>query len=107
MKKFIALGWTLFIGLPALTVLAAGPADSGNDDYIIGPRDVLNVSVWGESDLQNLCEVSGAGAINFFFLGDVKVAGLTLKEAREKITPLLKDGYIKNPVVIIKVEQFK
>jgi polysaccharide export outer membrane protein len=107
MKKFLVWGIALLICMACRPISAADAADSSADDYIIGPRDVLDISVWGESSLESLAEVSATGTVNFFFLGDVQVSGLTLKQAREKITALLEDGYIKNPIVIIKVSQFK
>ncbi|HUT52442.1 MAG TPA: polysaccharide biosynthesis/export family protein [bacterium] len=107
MKKAIVLGILLLIGLGAGPGRSNEPAGLSAEDYIIGPRDILEIAVWGEDNLHLLCEVSAYGTINYFFLGDVKVAGLTLKQAREKITALLANGYINNPVVILRINNFK
>jgi len=80
---------------------------AGQTDYTVGHKDKITVKVWGE-DMEITTEVSTAGTIQFFFLGEIKVAGLTTSEIKEKIESQLKSkGYLNNPVVIVKIEEFK
>lgn len=50
--------------------------------------------------------VNADGEINFPVLGKFKVAGLTTKEANEKLTNTLSE-YIKNPIVNMRLTNFK
>ncbi len=80
----------------------------GQTDYTVGNKDKITVKVWGEDGMEITTEVSYAGTIQFFLLGEVKVAGLTTSEIKEKIESQLKSkGYLNNPVVIVKIEEFK
>lgn len=101
MKKQTALLAGLFFIL-----VAAATTGEVSEDYIIGPRDILNVVVWGETDMAEKVEVASDGTIPFFYVGKVKVAGLSVSQARDRLVALLADGYIRNPVVILKVEEF-
>jgi len=82
-------------------------AISTAQDYRIRERDVLKITVYEHPDLTIGVRVSGDGTITFPLLGNIKVAGLTEKEAGENILRLLADGYIINPQVSILVEEYK
>ncbi|MFO8056403.1 MAG: polysaccharide biosynthesis/export family protein [bacterium] len=76
-------------------------------DYSVGPKDVITVEVWGE-DMKITSEVSSDGTIQFFFLGQIQVAGLNTSQIKEKIENELKsEGYLNDPVVIVKIEEYK
>jgi len=103
MKKLPALLAGLFFLLIAAAVLAEEDAE----DYIIGARDILYVNVWGEANMEEKVEVAADGTIPFFYVGKVKVAGLSVSQARDRLTASLADGYIRKPVVILKVEEYR
>ena len=50
--------------------------------------------------------VNADGDINFPVIGKLKVAGLTTKQINEKLIEILRT-YIKNPIVIIRLINFK
>lgn len=76
-------------------------------DYIVGERDVLRITVYDNPDLTTVARVSGEGTILFPLIGEVKVAGLTIPQIARKIADLLADGYIVNPQVIVFIEEFR
>lgn len=92
--------------LPAISRESSGN-NPNEDEYSIGPRDKLWIEVWGEETLREIFEVSGSGTIHFYFLGEIQVAGLTQEQVRQKITALLADGYIHNPVVMVRINEYK
>lgn len=93
--------------LGMLLVVSAAVADTRTRDYTVGPRDTLLIKVWGEN-LEVTEEVSNRGSIQFFFLGEVQVAGLTTDQVREKITrELIARQYFKDPVVIVQLVEHK
>ncbi len=80
---------------------------AGADDYIIGPGDVLKISVYDHDDLQTVSRVSENGIIILPLLGQVKVNGLSISQTSKKIADLYSDGYIINPQVSIFVQEFR
>ena len=82
------------------------PAVPG-EGYVIGPQDSLSIIVTDESDLTGKYRVDGDGTISMPYLSRVLLAGLSLAEAQDKVTALLKKDFIRNPQVRIEVDQFK
>ena len=77
------------------------------EGYVIGAQDNLSIIVTDETDLTGKYRVDADGTISMPYLQRVPVAGLSLQEAQDKITALLKKDFIKNPQVRIEVDQFK
>jgi len=73
------------------------------DDYIIGPEDVLEISVWRNPDLSREVMVRPDGRVSLPLIGDVKAVGRTTSELRDDITERLK-SYKENPTVAIVVK---
>lgn len=68
------------------------------DEYRINAGDSISIIVYNHSDLSVTTVVTPDGYIGLVFAGQIKVAGLTLKQAADAITAALQD-YIKNPAV--------
>jgi len=101
MKTFIALVFSLLIGLSGTAYC---------ESYVIGPEDVLQISVWGSPELSvQQLPVRPDGLISVPLIGDIKADGMTpdqLKAYLEK--EYLK--YIKEPnvsVIVTAVNSFK
>ena len=73
------------------------------DDYIVGPEDILEISVWRNPDLSREVMVRPDGRISLPLIGDVKAVGLTTSELRDDIKEKLKE-YKENPTVAIVVK---
>ena len=73
------------------------------DDYIIGPEDILEISVWRNPDLSREVMVRPDGRISLPLIGDVTAVGNTTSELRDEITDKLK-SYKENPTVAIVVK---
>jgi polysaccharide biosynthesis/export protein len=95
----------LFIWHMALFGLAR-PA-FGQTDYRIGPQDVLNVTVYGESELSGKYTVEQDGTFTFPLVGRVKAGGITLREFEQVLKRQLSDGFLKNPQVSIAIETYR
>jgi polysaccharide export outer membrane protein len=75
-------------------------------EYLLGPGDIVRISVFKNPDLSLDARVSEAGAIAYPLIGSVPVSGLTLPGAERKIAQLLKDGgFVLNPQVNILLTQ--
>ena len=90
-------------------VLLAVTTFAQEEPYIIGPSDVLSVTIFagGKTQEAQHLTVSSKGTINFPFLGQVEAEGLSVSELAENVTrPLAKDYYV-NPQVLISVRDYK
>jgi len=73
--------------------------------YTIAITDSLRVSVFGEEDLSRVSRVDAKGTVNLPLIGEVKVFGLTLREAEQLIANAYREGrFLRNPQVTINVE---
>ena len=76
-------GYDIFDQVPAaFEPTAAGPADP---EYVIGPSDILRVTVWGQVELRQELPVDKEGRIFIPTIGQILVSGLTLDRATETI----------------------
>lgn len=92
----------LLIGLVSLCLL---PRASGQE-YTIGPRDVLKITIWGQEDLSKDSPVDADGFVPFPLVGRVKADGLTTKEFAARLRELLEKDYLVNPQVIVSVKEY-
>jgi polysaccharide export outer membrane protein len=77
---------------------------SSDSSYLIGPRDVLDISVWKEPDLTRLVPVRPDGKISLPLLNDVQASGLTPMQLAAQITNSLQK-YVTNPEVTVIVTE--
>ena len=77
------------------------------EDYIVGPGDVLKITVYDHNDLQTTVRVTDDGFVAMPLLGQVKVQGMKTSEITKELTNLLANGYIVNPQVNIFIEEFR
>jgi polysaccharide export outer membrane protein len=73
-------------------------------NYVIGPQDVLDISVWKENELTRTVPVRPDGKISMPLLNDVRAAGLTPNQLAAQITTSLK-RFVTDPQVTIIVTQ--
>lgn len=73
-------------------------------DYIIGPEDVLEITVWRNQDLSKVVAVRPDGRISMPLIGDVNAVGRTPSQLTEEIASKLKE-YKENPSVAIVVKE--
>src|SRR5919197_967058 len=77
--------------------------------YVIGPEDVLDISVWKNTDISRTVPVRPDGKISLPLLNDVQAAGLTALELRKDLAQKLAE-YVPSPevsVIVSDVRSFK
>jgi polysaccharide biosynthesis/export protein len=86
--------------------LAGGPAGSLEPptDYLIGPEDVVVISVWKEEGLEQEVIVRPDGKLSFPLAGDVAAEGRTPEQVQQDITTKIA-RYIPDPVVTVTVKE--
>jgi polysaccharide export outer membrane protein len=75
--------------------------------YVIGPQDVLQITVFDEPDLTNKYRVDADGYITFPLISRVPASGMTIGEFQNLLRKQLAAGYLKNPQVRVDVDQYK
>jgi polysaccharide export outer membrane protein len=94
---------------PEVAAVREDSLNAGPGAYLIGPEDVLDISVWKEDALKKESLVRPDGGISFPLVGDLQASGKTTEEVRLEITDRLKK-YIADPVVsvsILKASNYK
>ena len=84
------------------------PSITGND-YVIGPEDVLQITVWKNDTLSRVVPVRPDGKISLPLLHDVQAAGLTSMQLRDKIAKALSE-FMPHPevsVILTDVRSFR
>ncbi|MGH9348879.1 MAG: polysaccharide biosynthesis/export family protein [Vicinamibacterales bacterium] len=97
--------WCLGFGvvLASLAVCQAQTAVS----YVIGPRDVLAITVFDQTTLSNKYTVETDGTFTFPLVGRVRAAGLTLRDFESELKRLLADGYFKDPQLSVAIDEYR
>lgn len=101
---------TRFIGVCLMFVMAAAVHAAGTQEpinYVIGPQDVLTISVFDQEDLGGKYSVDADGTFTFPLVGRVKAGGLTLRQLETELKRLLKDGFFKDPQLAVGVDQYR
>ena len=75
---------------------------SPNEDYVIGPEDLLEINVWREPELTTKTVVRPDGKIGIPLLSEVQASGLTTRQLREHLQQQFAE-YVQGPQVSITV----
>jgi len=104
-RNYLTAAILLIILIIAPPLWAADqPPITTTQDYIIGPGDVLDISVWNNEALTKAVTVLPDGKIHFPLIGEIVVGGKTLvdleKELKTKIHP-----FVPDPELSVMVQQ--
>ncbi len=113
-KKFIAF-LSLLCLIVAASAFAAEPVVQGEQpaaasldifmpDYVIGPGDVLFVSVWKNQELTKQMPVLPDGKISYALIGELQAGGVTVSALEKELRTRLAK-YIPDPVLSVSVLQ--
>ena len=86
-------------------MFAAAKMHTDPSDYLLGSGDLLEITVFESESLNTTTRVSSRGYVTLPLLGQIKVKGLTAREAEVKIEDLYRAKYIKDPHVSVFVEE--
>lgn len=84
---------------------APGILVAADQDYRIGPRDVIEIKVDDAPELSLTAEVNADGTIVMHYLKRITVAGKTTDELSKEIADGLRGRYLKDPNVMVSVKQ--
>jgi polysaccharide export outer membrane protein len=101
MKNLIVIVLGIWVCMASSLVEAS---ESPATDYVIGPGDVLDISVWKVEELTKVVVVLPDGKIGFPLVGNIQAAGKNVNELSEIINSKL-TRYIPHPELSVVVQQ--
>ena len=99
-------GWAS-LSLLLLLAAAAALAQPTDSDYKLGPGDKITIRVFGEDDLSMDVRLNDTGRLNYPFLGELVVQGLTVTELEHLIARGLKGAYLRDPTVTVLIAEYR
>ncbi|PCO04634.1 capsular biosynthesis protein [Microbulbifer flavimaris] len=94
----------LAMGTSAALAITQGSLES---NYRLGSGDKILINVYGEDDLTVETQLSDSGLVNYPFLGELKVNGMTVAELEARIHQGLKGDYLVNPNVHVSILEYR
>ena len=94
--------------IAALVGLVLGTPARANDPYVMGPGDLLSITVYagGEKQVDFTGYISALGTITSPLLGEIKVAGMTIYELERSMRDTLAKDFYVDPQVMVSVKEY-
>lgn len=91
---------------PPLTEFA--PSNDYEDPlrYTLGPEDVIEIAVMRHPEFSGVYPINMEGKIQYKFIGDLEVTGLTKKELEQKVSSII-SNYVINPEINVTILEYK
>jgi len=83
------------------------PQDKFVSEYRIGPKDLIEISVFGVQELNRTVRVSEDGKITLPLLGEIDVNDLTATELEKRLSGLLGEKMLQNPQVTVFIKEYQ
>ncbi len=77
------------------------------NQYRLGAGDLLQITVYGQDDLSLKTRLTDIGVVNYPYLGEVKVIGMTISELENYIYKGLKGDYLVEPSVSVSILDYR
>lgn len=104
----LSIRFSILLLIPAVLLQSSlGFSADLETSYRLGPGDYIQVRIFGEEDLDMDVKLDSSGIISYPFLGDLKIAGLSVSEVEDLIVDGLKGPYLVNPIVNITVIEYR
>lgn len=98
---------TSFIILVCINIYPQEDQATFIKEYKIGPKDLLEITVFELPDLNQTVRVSEDGSVSLPLLGRVEIEGLTREELEKKLADLLEEKYLKKARVTIFIKEYQ
>lgn len=117
--KFSMIGWyrRFCFGAASVTMaslLFSGCAEiptggwpvqySAPAEFVLGPEDVLTVTVWRNQDLSKDIVVRPDGVVTMPLIGDIRAAGISAEALAKRLSERLTE-YMSNPIVSVQIKE--
>jgi len=79
---------------------------SAESDYVLVPGDTIEMTIFREPDLTSQSSIARDGTVQLPLIKEVKLAGLTVRDARDLLRKLYDEKYLVNPQVYLNIVRF-
>ncbi|MFT5277095.1 MAG: protein involved in polysaccharide export with SLBB domain [Glaciecola sp.] len=107
LSSFVRYLAILVLGLFAVCSNLQAQSNADLSQYTLGSGDVVQITVFGQEDLSVQTRLSNVGAINYPFLGEVNLVGLSVNQVENMIDTGLRGDYLVNPSVSVTVLEYR
>jgi polysaccharide export outer membrane protein len=97
----------MLIVLLLAALQAALPASDDSRLYVVGPNDVLTITVYNQLPLSGKFVVEADGTFAYPLLGRVAAGGLSIRAVEDKVRQGLAAGFLKDPQITVTVDQYR
>ena len=77
------------------------------NQYKLGSGDLVKINVYGQEDLTLESRLTDIGVINYPYLGEIKLIGMTVGELENYIYTGLKGDYLVEPSVSVSILEYR
>ena len=74
-------------------------------EYVLGPSDIVNINLSESDDIDDTYKIDENGMVDLPFAGKIKISDLSISEAHNILTSVIKE-YYKNPDLQLTVNEF-
>lgn len=99
MKSCHVVGFLLM----AMGIAIANPEEIS---YVLRPNDTIRLEVYGEPDLSGNVQILKSGEVSFPLIGSLRISGLSVSAAAEKIRGLYEKDYLIDPKLTLTVQNY-
>ena len=93
--------------VPVANAAAAGQnITAAGGDYVLSASDTVEMMVFHEPDLTTQTKIGSDGTAQFPLIGELKIAGLAMRDARELIRRRYNADYLVEPQVYLNVVNY-
>jgi polysaccharide biosynthesis/export protein len=104
-EQFVVAAWC--IAVFCVSTIGTVASQSAPTNYVVGPQDVLTITVFDQEDLSGKYPIDADGSFTFPLIGRVQAGGLTLRQLEAQLKKQLKDEAIfKDPQLAVAVESY-
>ena len=107
MKNGVVYSFFLICFLLLSNVVTAQEGNLSMSQYQLGSGDRIQISVFGQDDLSMEVRLPDVGTINYPFLGEIKLVGLTAAQVEQLVYDGLLGDYLVNPSVSVAIVEHK
>jgi len=90
-----------------LPIAAFGQDAAGQGDYLLAAGDAIQVRVYGEDDLSMRLEIPASGRVDYAFVGELELAGKTVRAVQQEIHDRLLGDFLVTPRVSVSVARYR
>lgn len=85
---------------------SGGSLSSGESDYVLVVGDVVQLNIFREPDLTTQATIARDGTVQLPLIREVRLAGLSIRDAREMLRQLYDKKFLVDPQVFLNVVKY-